>query len=181
MLKWPSEQFTPWAVAWTTIISNITLIAALVIAYWTYVQSAENSQKDKSLEYVADFNRDDMLEARNVVYRVWKDFDFKKKAPGGSREVIYAIVERVTADHDQHGPEKSIKTAIINISTFFDSASVCARTEVCDGGILQTQLGPYARSFYCLYAEWIAAEQAQYNLPALGSGMIELAENEGSC
>ena len=181
MLKWLNERFAPSAVAWTTIIANVTLIAALPIAYWTYVQSAEHSRKDKSLEYVADFNRDDMLEARNTVYRVWKDFDFKKKAPGGSREVIYAIVERVTADHDQNGPEKSIKTAIINIFTFFDSASVCARTEVCDGAILQTQLGPYSRSFFCLYSEWIAAEQAKYNLPALGNGLIGFAENEGSC
>lgn len=181
MLEWIDKKLTPKLVSWTTIVGNATLIIAIVIAYLTFKETTENSRVEKSLSYVNSFNSGELMHARNVVYRVWKDYDINERAPGGSRDVINAIVERVTEGHDRNGPERAIKTSIVNITTFFDGVAVCARSNVCDRKILQAQLGPYARSFHCLYAAWIDAERTNYNLPALGIGLVELAEDEGRC
>jgi hypothetical protein len=165
----------------TTILANIVVIAGLPIAYLTYVEANRAERVQRSLELVTNFNTGDMLAARNLIYRSWRNVVLPADDVALPREVVNGLVERVIAASQGDDAGLDVGTALVNVVTYLDGAHICADREVCDRETLRLQIGPYASTFHCLYQGFIQARRRSLRLPNFGVGVEKLGETKGGC
>lgn len=165
----------------TTIMANVIVIAGLPIAYLTYVEANRAQRVQRALEYVTNFNNGDMLAARNLIYRSWRNVVLPGDDVALPRAVVDGLVERVIAASYGDDAGTDMGTALVNVVTYLDGAYLCANSEVCDEETLRVQIGPYAKTFYCLYQGFIHTRRASLRLPNFGTGVEELGKLEGGC
>lgn len=164
----------------STIMANIVIILTLILALASYYQSQKLSQVGASLSYVDRFNEGEILASRNLIYRRWLPYDFSQSEAARSNEVINELLVRmIPANATEENVEHRLAVAVI--VAYFDSAQACISQGTCGGGIIEAQIGVYARDFYCLYRPIIERDQARANMPAFGSGLRALALRLGGC
>lgn len=167
-------------VAWSQIVSNLGVIVALAIAVLSYWQQSGAEARGAALERVGKFSDGALLEARQVLLNAWEGYDLSR-IPEAERtpSVLQGVFERLPA----MSPQGRFVTqkAIGNIADYFDGVHACRVASVCDPAIIDTQLGGYAHSFYCIYENEILRQRAKLGNPSLGEGLRQLSAQVGPC
>lgn len=163
----------------STIVANILVAAALMVAVLTYCQQQRQTEVEASLSYVERFSDGAILAARNALFDSWKGYDFTTLSSGLSSEAAEALVTRVMAVEQAGGND--LLTPITEIATFIDGAQICIEQSICNSDVINRQMGDYARTFYCLYRSVIDGQRRRGQMSGYGTGLERIAALAGGC
>ncbi len=182
MLNWVQRHQSSIADFWaplTSILANVLVVVALIIAFLTYHQQQRDAAVAASMSYVNQFNSGEILQARNTVFRSWLPYDFNRTDGILPKAALDALVLRVLSADEEADPTYRLRTALVNIVAFYDSVAACARSQVCDNELLAQHLEGYGLDFLCLHQSFIEDQISQSHLTGFGAGLMAFAGGKG--
>lgn len=162
-----------------TILANITVIGALIIAWLTFQSQQEQSQRDASYRIISGFNSSDLLAAQR---RFSTEF---QRLPLSSLEGR-AIPRATMATLIGQLVETSVNQAeliqdIITIVGYLDDAAVCVETDTCDPDVLSAHIGETAGRYACTLMPYIEDIRSALLLDGLGEPLAAFIGYENRC
>lgn len=172
----PDEPLKRW-VAWSQILANFAIVFTLAVTAVTYYFYLQSERRDASLDWVGRFAEGPILAAREDLADTWARTGLADLPGPVDVEVIKAL-DRAT--DRSAAEEERISRAVLRLADFFDGAAACLEERICDVCVMQAHLGAYARDFWALYDDRIAALRQSFRNAALGAGVRGIVEADAT-
>jgi len=159
----------------------MAVLVALVFGSYQYIQRVNQEKKRQSLVFVQSFQNEFMANSRRIILEPWLEYDLERlENTLVDKSTIDEIVVKLV-DTYAESPDADLRPHIIFITEYFDGVDSCIESSICDSGVIERQLGDFARDFYCLYLPALQRIKERSRLRSLGDGLREIAVRQGIC
>jgi hypothetical protein len=167
------------ASTWVSIFANCTIVASLLLAYFSYLEQINQTKRSRTFEIASGLNSGEILDAQKAISR-----ELLKLNLGSlqnvklERDTLAALLQKLETTS---GDPIEFRQNVITIVSYFDDAQICVETGTCDGAEMHQRVGPIAQRYACLFVPYILTVKTDYLLSGLGEGLQRMAAYEAHC
>jgi hypothetical protein len=160
---------------------SAVIIGVVLVVWQIHVQNSRDL-KERALTFAARLQQEPLADARVVVAAPWLEQNIEQlNRVGASSDIIDDLVRKVVEKNTSNDFKKDMRASIITLAEYLDSAQTCVETHVCDQSVIDSQLGPFARAFFCLYRPIVLETRRKTQLVNLGRNLENLVARNGQC
>ncbi len=162
--------------------SYIAIILGVGIAWYEYNNQVKRNSIQQSFQYINRFQEGDIFFARRAILQPWLQYNLNKLSKSKiDKDVINQLVSKIVEKNKNIDLRLDMKSNIILITEFLDGTAHCVSNKICHQQTINSLMGHYAKTFYCLYKPVIINTREFNQLPQLGRGLENLALINGGC
>lgn len=155
--------------------SYIGVLLAIAVAMTEYYLNAQQVRVQHSIDLLSQFNAPELRADRLAIEKPWLEHDLTAlSAVENNADALEQLAHIILTDNPD------VELSLIYIVDLLDVVGRCVKEKICDGTIINQQIGSYADSVSCLYGNEIERLRATKLLPRLGDGMSYI-EGGASC
>ena len=162
-----------------SIVANVTVIGALVVALLSYFAQIEQTRRTASFDVISRLNSGEMLVVQRSLGRAVAQLQLKDLAgqvlPRDMMATLIAQLEETSAD------PLGFRQDVVTLVNYFDDAQICVETRTCDAEVMRGSLAETARRYACLLTPYVLDIRQEQLLDGLGDGLGRMVDYETSC
>jgi hypothetical protein len=159
--------------------AHVSAAVGILLILLQFYADSNLRKREHSLRMIEQFDEDNLSTHRGALDRSWLEIGSVvseiNKGPGISAAEKDQLIEFALSKFDEKH-KTTVDLSIIEIVRFFDRVNVCIETSVCEKGILDEALQPYARDFYETYGKRIRTLRG-IGYADLGANMEKFIKN----
>jgi hypothetical protein len=125
----------------------VATIGAIIFAIHQFKVTESEYRVNATLNYVARFNSQLILDAFNRLYDAWESTPSQESEPNSTVDP--------TAEQIRFIEERNLKSDAVLLGDFFDQLYVCVTRDICDENLAVTMLGRDIETVYVLAGDYL--------------------------
>lgn len=153
------------------IIGHFVVIIGIIFAFFEYSSHQSELRLQKSVEYMKDFYREDVTDAKLRLQSYWIDKPIKSinQLPGSA-----GVIDQLARNFIFPDQKKPNVNDLLRVIEQIDIISTCANTGICEERIIIEQLGGFITNFHKFYQEPICKLKTDFLMEDLGDQSFAL-------
>ena len=159
------------------VISALVVSVSVVIAVMAYLNETDKQRRQFTMELALQYFAGDLQDAKDqLFYKIQEVQTRAAPAVLGASDLRVFIAK--SSDPSQR-EEQDLSSALLAVSSFFNSAQRCVDAGLCDEALMRRLIGEDATSIQCIFSGYLDQMAALSNVKGLSSGLRFF--QEGQC
>ncbi|NDK37047.1 hypothetical protein [Rhodovulum sulfidophilum] len=158
-------------------MSALVVSASVAIAILAYLNETEKQQRQFTMELAMQYFSGDLQNAKDeLFYTIQSVQSAVAPVKLGPADINTYLVK---SDPGSPYSERDLASALLAVTSFFNSVSRCVEADLCNGELMQQLLGDDAAAIECAFSGYLHEMAKSANVGNLSTGLS--AFNIGDC
>lgn len=159
------------------VISALVVSISVVIAVMAYLNETDKQRRQFTMELAMQYFAGDLQNAKDQLFYEIQEVQ-SRAAPAVLGASDLRVFINKSRDSNTSGA-RELSSALLAISSFFNSAERCVKAGLCDADLMRGLIGEDATSIQCIFSGYLGQMARTSNVEGLSSGLQYF--QEGQC